>query len=53
MNIKKPFLICEIGLNHLGSKKYLNKYLQFIKDKKIDAITIQILKDSFFKKKKI
>lgn len=48
----KPNLIAEIGLNHLGNKKILNKYKSLLSKKKIDGITIQILKKSFFLKDK-
>ena len=44
--------IAEIGLNHLGNKKILNKYKSLLSKKKIDGITIQILKKSFFLKDK-
>ena len=44
----KPNLIAEIGLNHLGNKKILNKYKNFLSKKKIDGVTIQVLKKSFF-----
>ena len=46
----KPNLIAEIGLNHLGDKKILNKYKSILSKIKIDGITIQLLKKSFFQK---
>jgi sialic acid synthase SpsE len=46
----KPLIICEIGLNHLGSKKELREYTEFISKKDIYGATIQILKDSFYEK---
>jgi sialic acid synthase SpsE len=39
-------VVAEIGLNHLGDKNILDKYLKLACD--VDAITIQILSDSFF-----
>ena len=44
----KPNLIAEIGLNHLGDKKILNKYKSILSKKKIDGITIQQIKKIFF-----
>lgn len=43
-------IVAEIGLNHLGDNKLLKKYLESAI--KVDAITIQILSDSFFENKK-
>ena len=38
------FKIAEIGLNHLGKMDYLYDYIKFLSQKKIDGITIQIVK---------
>tara|TARA_E500000331_G_scaffold154854_1_gene150417 strand:- start:170 stop:883 length:714 start_codon:yes stop_codon:yes gene_type:complete len=46
MKKNKPNIICEIGLNHLGKKEYLLKYLK-IKD--IDALTIQVIPSQLYK----
>lgn len=47
----KTLFIAEIGLNHLGNLNILNQYLKVLLSSKIDGITIQILKDSFYKNK--
>ena len=52
MQEQTPKIICEIGLNHLGNKKYLFEYFAHLVSKNIYAITIQIVKDSFFKNSK-
>ena len=44
----KTLFIAEIGLNHLGDIRTLNQYLKFLLASKVDGITIQILKDSFY-----
>ena len=44
--------ISEIGLNHMGQDKELFKYLYYLKREKIYGITIQILRNNFYKKKK-
>ena len=36
--------IAEIGLNHFGRMDYLYDYINFLSQKKIDGITIQIIK---------
>ena len=41
------FKIAEIGLNHLGKMDYLYDYIKFLSQKKIDGITIQIVKRVF------
>ena len=46
MKKSKPFIVCEIGLNHLGKKNNLLKYLKL---KNIDALTIQIIPNRSFK----
>ena len=49
---KNPLIVCEIGLNHLGKKKIFYKYLDNLLSQNIHGITLQVVKDSFFKKKK-
>ena len=46
MKKNKPNIVCEIGLNHLGKKEYLLKYLKI---KNVDALTIQILPNRLLK----
>ena len=46
-------IIAEIGLNHLGSEKLLKKYVKFLNNINVDAITVQIIKKDFFSKKKL
>ena len=41
-------IIAEIGLNHLGSKKYLEEYLDNLIESSVDAITLQIREKSFY-----
>jgi len=41
-------LICEIGLNHLGSSKWSDVILHHVLDSKIDAITFQIRENQFY-----
>ncbi len=41
-------IICEIGLNHLGDEDYANEYIDEVLESKADAITFQVLKDSFY-----
>lgn len=41
-------IICEVGLNHLGDEKYANQYIDEVLKTKADAITFQVLRDSFF-----
>ena len=36
--------IAEIGLNHFGRMDYLYEYINFLSQKKIEGITIQIIK---------
>ena len=36
--------IAEIGLNHFGRMDYLYEYINFLSRKKIEGITIQIIK---------
>lgn len=43
-------IVAEIGLNHLGSVSLLERYLKLARC--VDAITIQILSDSFYQDKK-
>ena len=41
-------IVAEIGLNHLGDLNLLNSYFEYIRDSEVDAVTVQILKESFF-----
>lgn len=41
-------IICEVGLNHFGDKDYADQYLDTVLKSKADAITFQLLKDSFY-----
>ena len=41
-------LICEIGLNHLGSVRYSDVMLQNILDTEVDAVTFQIRECEFY-----
>lgn len=41
-------IICEVGLNHLGSEKMALDYIDAVVNTKADAITFQVLKDSFY-----
>jgi hypothetical protein len=43
--------VAEIGLNHLGSEEILDKYLRSACN--VDALTIQVLSDTFFRLKNI
>ena len=45
-------IVCEVGINHLGSKKRIQKYINYFYKSKCDAITFQILEKSFFESKK-
>lgn len=40
--------ICEVGLNHLGNEEYAIHYINEVIKTDADAITFQILKDSFY-----
>jgi sialic acid synthase SpsE len=39
----KVNIIAEIGINHFGQTKYLEKYIKSLRGKKIDGLSIQIL----------
>jgi len=41
-------IVAEIGLNHLGDSNLLNSYFEYIRDSEVDAVTVQVLKESFF-----
>ena len=41
-------IFAEIGLNHLGSKKYANYYLEKLLSSKVDCISFQIKKNEFY-----
>jgi len=45
-------IVAEIGLNHLGNKKYALEYIKKLIKTEIDAITFQVRENSFYKKKK-
>lgn len=45
-----PKIYCEIGLNHMGEKKYLNSYLKVLLNPNVHGITLQLPKQSFYKK---
>jgi sialic acid synthase SpsE len=45
-------IICEVGLNHLGSQKIANNYIDAVVNTRVDALTFQVIKDSFFKNDK-
>lgn len=47
---KKPLIIAEIGLNHLGDEKYAKRYLDILLKTKIDGISIQVREKEFYKK---
>ena len=42
-------IICEVGLNHLGSEKYSLEYVTELCKTDCDAITYQIREKSFYK----
>ena len=41
-------IICEIGLNHCGSKEYADDYLDVLMEKEVDAVTFQIREPGFY-----
>ncbi len=41
-------IIAEIGLNHLGSEKYLDEYLENLLKSSVDAVTLQIREKNFY-----
>lgn len=41
-------IICEVGLNHLGDEEYANQYVDTVLGSNADAITFQVLKESFY-----
>lgn len=45
----KIMYFAEIGLNYLGKPDLLKKYLNYLSLSDVDGVTIQILKDSFYK----
>ncbi len=47
----KPYYFAEIGLNHMGDTKILGTLKEKLLKKDIHGISIQILKDDFYKKK--
>jgi sialic acid synthase SpsE len=55
INLKKNKIIkiAEIGLNHLGSEKIADEYLNNLLNTNIDGITFQIKREEFYKKFKL
>lgn len=45
-------IICEVGLNHLGSEKIAIEYIDAVVNTRADALTFQVLMDSFYKNEK-
>ena len=45
--------IAEIGLNHLGSEQIAKKYLNNLINTRIDGVSFQIKKETFYKKFKL
>ena len=45
-------IVCEVGINHLGSINKVKKYIDHFYKTDCDAITFQILKDSFYNNSK-
>ena len=41
-------IICEVGLNHLGDEQYADQYIDAVLKSRADAVTFQVLKDSFY-----
>ena len=41
-------IICEIGLNHLGSEKNANNYLRLISKSNVDAFSFQIREKKYY-----
>ena len=46
-------IVTEIGLNHFGSSKIANKFLDYLIQLPIDAVTFQIASDEFYDNQKI
>ena len=44
-------IICEIGLNHLGSEVYANEYVEALLHSKVDGLTFQVREKSFYEKR--
>ncbi|QDP62155.1 MAG: putative NeuB family protein [Prokaryotic dsDNA virus sp.] len=42
-------IVAEIGLNHMGCEKYLMDYVKHLIDSPVDAITLQIREEKFYK----
>ena len=43
-------IVCEVGINHLGSKKYSDEYFKTLMDTDCDAITYQIREKDFYER---
>ena len=41
-------IIAEAGLNHLGDLNLLNSYFEHIRNSEVDAVTVQVARESFF-----
>ena len=41
-------IISEVGLNHLGDTRLLNKYIEAVKEANVDAVTVQVIRDEFY-----
>ena len=42
MNLKKPYIIAEVGPNHQGSLKIAKDYIKKLSDIGVDAVKFQI-----------
>ena len=43
-------IICEVGVNHLGSKTYSDEYFKTLMDTDCDAVTYQIREKDFYER---
>lgn len=41
-------IISEVGLNHMGDIKLLNKYIEEIHETNVDVVTVQVLREEFY-----
>jgi len=48
MTHQRPLIICEVGLNHCGSKEYSDRYLDILLRSACDALTVQVRESSFY-----
>jgi sialic acid synthase SpsE len=49
---ENTMIICEIGLNHMGNRKYSDKYVETLLKTNCDAITYQIREKEFYERDK-